>query len=266
MKNTKGLVLALMLLALMVPALLLLPVGARAQSCGTTCCDGGPQCSYRYFCQVINTGCQCAFGSPIIIDTIGEGFKLTNAEDGVDFDISGTNQLARMGWTARGSHNAFLALDRNHDGVINSGKELFGNFTNQEPCPKGDLLNDAVTPATPEDQKSCLNGYRALAWFDEPRHGGNGNGIIDPGDEVFSQLRLWIDKNHDGVSQSDELFTLKEMGIDWIDLKYRQVKKTDQWGNWFRFRGNLGSHDDVNRVIYDVFFVMQAPKLPDPNR
>jgi len=63
-------------------------------------------------------------GSPIIIDTDGNGFHLTSAENGVRFDINGTGQPIQMAWTAPGSTNAFLALP--HEGVINSGKDLFG--------------------------------------------------------------------------------------------------------------------------------------------
>jgi hypothetical protein len=65
--------------------------------------------------------------SPIIIDTDGNGFHLTSAENGVRFDIMG--QPIQVAWTAPGSTSAFLALP--HDGVIDSGKDLFGNFTPQ---------------------------------------------------------------------------------------------------------------------------------------
>lgn len=178
-------------------------------------------------------------GSPIVIDTVGEGFKFTSAETGVRFDIRGDGSAVTMAWTQAGSHNAFLALDRNHDGVINSGKELFGNYTKQ-----------------PYSQHP--NGYLALAEFDKPENGGNGDGIIDKRDRVFSQLRLWIDENHDGISQPNELHTLPELGVYAISLKYREVKLVDQYGNWLRYRGRInpvGKPDGVDRVIYDVFFL-----------
>src|SRR6266481_206284 len=73
----------------------------------------------------------CGDTSPIIIDTEGEGFRLTSAANGVLFDIRGDGHPVQIAWTAPGSHNAFLALDRNGDGKVSSGKELFGNFTPQ---------------------------------------------------------------------------------------------------------------------------------------
>jgi|SRR5271166_788143 len=187
-------------------------------------------------------GCNCP-GSPIIIDTIGEGFKLTSAADGVDFDISGNNLLVRMGWTQAGSHNAFLALDRNHDGFINSGKELFGNYTRQ--------------PASADP-----NGFLALAEFDKPENGGNGDGIIDARDAVFSHLLLWIDANHDGISQPSELHALPELGVFSLALDYKESKRVDRFGNTFRYRGavNPDPQDGESRDgrwAYDVFFVTE---------
>jgi hypothetical protein len=68
-----------------------------------------------------DSSCGCCV-SPIIVDTTGHGFHLTAAEDGVMFDISGAGKPLKMAWTDRNSGNAFLALDRNHNGKIDSGE------------------------------------------------------------------------------------------------------------------------------------------------
>jgi hypothetical protein len=163
---------------------------AAAQSCiycASCCCPGGgcDQAVQRDGEPICNPSWGCC-ASPIIVDTTGNGFHLTSAEDGVMFDISGTGHPFKMAWTGRNSGNAFLALDRNHNGKIDNGKELFGNYTEQPPCEDG--------------TRACLNGYRALAEFDKPENGGNGDGIIDSRDAVYSKLLLWIDTNHDGIS------------------------------------------------------------------
>jgi hypothetical protein len=182
----------------------------------------------------------CGEGSPIIVDTTGRGFYLTSAEDGVVFDISGHGHPVQMAWTAASSGNAFLALDRNHNGKIDNGKELFGNFTEQ---PKSDHPN----------------GFLALAVFDTPEYGGNGDGIIDDRDAIFPHLLLWIDENHDGISQPNELHSLPELGIFSLALKYRESRYTDQYGNQFRYKSIInpdpgdGESKD-GRITYDVFF------------
>lgn len=181
--------------------------------------------------------------SPILIDTDGNGFHLTSAEKGVSFDITGDGHLTKMAWTAAGSTNAFLALP--HDGTITSGKELFGNFTPQPPS-------------------SHPNGFLALAIYDQPENGGNGDGVIDEKDAVFSSLRLWIDSNHDGVAQAEEIHSLPELGVFSISLHYRESRKEDQYGNLFRYwsRINLIGPDEddsrAGRVAYDVFFTTVA--------
>jgi hypothetical protein len=176
--------------------------------------------------------------SPILIDIDNEGFELTSQPNGVIFDIYGKGVPIKLSWTSASHRNAFLALDRNGNGIIDSGKELFGNMTAQPP---------SDTP----------NGFLALAEFDKPENGGNGDGIIDKRDKIFPSLLLWIDTNHDGVSQPSELHHLAEMGVESIDLKYTESSRTDQFGNRFRYRGRVGmtAARDVDRVIYDVFFV-----------
>ena len=138
------------------------------------------------------------------------------------------------------SGNAFLALDRDGNGVIDNGKELFGDATDQP-------------------QSDDRNGFRALAVFDDPKNGGNGDGIIDEHDNIWPSLRLWIDANHDGISQPTELYKLDDLGIHSISLKYTDSRHEDEFGNLFRYKGTNnvepGQRDDVDRVIWDVIFV-----------
>jgi hypothetical protein len=90
--------------------------------------------------------------------------------------------------------------------------------------------------------------------FDEPANGGDGNGFISPADAVYSHLRVWVDANHNGISESSELHTLQELGIFRIGLRYRRSPFVDQYGNLFRYRGTVwdeGGHDRDR--CYDVF-------------
>ena len=215
-----------------------------SDACGPGgCCDGTVNCQnmgYGLTCNYGNCGCQSP--SPIIVDTTGHGFQLTSAQDGVVFDILADGHPIQISWTAATSGNAFLALDRNHNGTIDSGKELFGNVTEQP-------------------ESAAPNGFLVLAEFDKPENGGNGDGLIDKRDAVFSHLLLWVDENHDGVSQPNELHTLPELGVLSLGLHYRDDKHFyDQYGNWFHYqsavnpdRSDGGSKD--GRVAYDVFFV-----------
>ncbi len=185
--------------------------------------------------------CHSPCGSPIILDITGKGFILTSAQNGVMFDITGEGKLWQMGWIAQGANNAFLALP-GADGLVHSGKQLFGNFTPQPP---------STTP----------NGFAALAVYDDPKNGGNGDGIIDSRDAIFASLRLWIDANHDGISQPDELHTLASLGVNSISLKYKESHKTDQYGNVFGYRTGVNGNEsqDVGQTAYDVFFVILNP-------
>jgi hypothetical protein len=185
-------------------------------------------------------GSCCYFtASPIILDLEGSGFDLTDEAHGVRFQIfPDLDQLYMVAWPTAKSNNAWLVLDRNGDGVINDFSELFGNLTPQPEPPAG-------------EQK---NGFLALAVFDRPDHGGNGDGWISDADAIFTELRVWQDANHDGISQPDELKTLEAVGIKAISLQYTLSTKTDPFDNVFRYRGRVldTSGSEVRKVIYDV--------------
>ena len=153
-----------------------------------------------------------------------------------------------MAWTAKGSTNGWLALDRNGNGHIDTGKDLFGNVTDQP------------TSSNP-------NGFLALAVFDQPEYGGNGDGEIDSNDAIWTKLLVWIDSNHDGVSQPEELHHLDEYGIHSISLMYTESQKVDAYGNELRYKGSLNpGTSDVNRIIYDVILTTAATPIPDATK
>ncbi len=151
----------------------------------------------------------------------------------------GIAEQYQISWPIEGAHNGWLALDRNGNGTIDDFGELFGNLTVQPQPPSG-------------KQK---NGFAALAVYDTPGEGGNGDGWITSDDAIFPKLRVWVDLNHDGQSQPEELYTLSQVGITAISLDYRLSKITDVNGNVFRYRSSVmdAQGGEASKTIYDVF-------------
>lgn len=140
---------------------------------------------------------------PLIIDLGETGIELRSLEHGVNFDLDNNGFAEKTAWI--GTEDGFLALDRNGNGSIDNGGELFGD----QVILKGGSKSES--------------GFEALAELDD-----NGDGIIDNKDSAFANLRVWIDANHNGKSDSNELKTLNETGIISISLEHSEVSIVDE--------------------------------------
>ena len=201
-----------------------------------------------------------------MIDTKNAGFVFTDPTQGqyVTFDMRGDGAYEKLSWPKHGSGNAWLVYDRDGDGVIKDGTELFGNFT---PHSDGGVPNN-----------KSANGFLALGWYDHAAQGGNFDLILDKRDVIWQKLRLWIDEHcyltPDAPCQSrpDELHTLESVNITSLSLVYGYSAKTDSIGNRFEFYAVVNPeaeniHKDIHgnsccdlhqrskdgRLMYDVF-------------
>lgn len=183
----------------------------------------------------------CGCDSPIVIDTAGDGYDLTPLEEGVVWNLTG-NGSRRYSWTVPEDDDSWLVLDRNSNGTIDDGTELFGNWTAQP-------------------DSGMRNGYEALKVFDS-----NNDGRIGSLDPIFASLRLWNDANHDGVTDSGELTTLDSHGILALDLDYRNTWwRVDEYGNRFRFAARIYSRSwsTVAFRSFDVYLLSGALESSD---
>lgn len=179
--------------------------------------------------------------TPLIIDLDGAG--ITMSPPNVSFDILAEGRMHTVSWTQAESFVGFLALDRDGDGLIHDGRELFGNAT---------PLSSTLVGETASD------GFAAASFFDEPANGGNGDGRLDAADSVFEHLVVWIDWNHDAISQPSELKPLKAVGLVSLGLAPKESQRRDCYGNLFKLRApSLVKRDGKAfiRFAYDVYLV-----------
>jgi hypothetical protein len=214
--------------------------------------DGG-DCSYDSDCEDFDDYCdpdECIctsddYDDPILIDLSGAGYLLTDIANGVTFDMKDNGKARQLAWTAAGSEVGLLALDRNGNGKVDNGSELFTGFSPQPVLLKPRTGSTATqTASTPKlgsisGGRVRKTGFAALAMYDQPALGGNGDGQIDASDAVYSKLLVWVDTNHDGVSQPGELHTLAELGITSISINYQPAAWTDAYGNKFSSRAQF---------------------------
>lgn len=206
-------------------------VGRCGESGPWTYSGGGTNADALQECADVDPMTGECLSSPIIIDHAGDGLQLTGPEDGVEFDLDANGFPERTAWTMANGDDGWLALDRDGNGSIDNGGELFGDNTTQP---------DA----------SARNGYLALGQFDL-----DANGVIDPRDAVWSQLVVWRDADHDGRSSPTELVSLDDLQILGLELTYRENGRRDQHGNFLRYKAKVLSekHATTARWSYDVF-------------
>jgi hypothetical protein len=158
---------------------------------------------------------------PLVLDLDGDGIELTSARQGAEFDITGDGKTERTAFVK--GNDAFLAIDKNRNGEIDNGSELFG------------------------DQHGAPNGFEELAKYDS-----NQDGLIDEHDAVYDRLLLLTGRDRNGQFDAGRLQTLHQAGIASISLSYLQASSLTSGGNrlsqvgyFTRFDGGKGTAADA---------------------
>jgi hypothetical protein len=165
--------------------------------------------------------------TPLVLDLNGDGVRTVSIDAGIKFDIGATGQAVDVGWVS--AQDGFLALDRNHDGKISDGSELFGSATQLSTGGK------------------AQDGFDALRDLDT-----NHDGVINASDAQFSELTVWSDSNQDGISQADEIHSLSDEGITQISLDAQHHVVRDE-GNWIGLESNFSTLDGATHAMADVW-------------
>ena len=166
---------------------------------------------------------------PLALDLDGNGIRTVAANQfsGSLFDHDGDGIRTASGWV--GKEDGLLVYDRNGDGIINNGSELFGDATR---------LKNGGTAA---------HGFAALADLDD-----NGDGKIDAADKAFSSLRVWRDLNQDGISQEGELLTLEQAKVRSLSTSFRNTNRSLGDGNTLAQDGSYTTTDGQTRQMGDL--------------
>ncbi|MBG8638930.1 calcium-binding protein, partial [Neisseria meningitidis] len=166
---------------------------------------------------------------PLALDLDGDGIETvaTKGFAGALFDHRNQGIRTATGWVS--ADDGLLVRDLNGNGIIDNGAELFGDNTKLA------------------DGSFAKHGYAALAELDS-----NGDNIINAADAAFQSLRVWQDLNQDGISQANELRTLEELGIQSLDLAYKDVNKNLGNGNTLAQQGSYTKTDGTTAKMGDL--------------
>lgn len=197
---------------------------------------------------LVGPGTVLACNSPLLFDLNGDGIRTTTGWYPVRFDFDGDGMQENTAWTAPDGEEGFLWLDLNANGVVDSGRELFGDST---------LLPTGET---------SQHGFEALGVYDRYELGGNGDGLITDDDLIWRFLRLWIDGNHDGISQRREVRRLNAEGVISISLDYVEARDYDDADNLHLYQSTFvrrvtrqfGPPYFRTQEAHDVYFLEAA--------
>jgi hypothetical protein len=165
--------------------------------------------------------------TPIALDLDGNGVRTVSALAGALFDVNADGQAESVGWLS--SSDAWLALDRNGNGLIDDGSELFGSGT------------------TMPDGSKALDGFAALRVLDT-----NHDGVMDGQDAAFANLSVWVDANSNTKTDAGELRSLIQAGIDSLSLVAKPTAIIDQ-GNLIGLMGSYTTTDGQKHEMADVW-------------
>ena len=156
-----------------------------------------------------------------------------NESGGAYFDHNGDGVSHKSSWISK--EDGILAYDRNGNGKIDDGGELFGNFTQ---------IKDRDG-----NQRLAKDGYEALKEFDS-----NNDGVIDSKDDKFKDLKIWQDANSNGISDEGELKSLDELGIASLSLNHNEVNEDLGGGNTLSLKGSYIKTDGTAHSMGDLNF------------
>jgi hypothetical protein len=165
--------------------------------------------------------------TPLALDLNGDGIHSISAASGVVFDVNADGQSEQVGWLSAG--DAWLALDRNGNGLIDDGSELFGCGTRMS------------------DGSKALDGFAALRTLDD-----NQDGAIDAGDSSFEKLLIWVDSNSNAKTDPGEIRTLSQADIEVLSLSNHSTSILDQ-GNLIGLVSSYTTGDGKSRDLVDIW-------------
>jgi hypothetical protein len=176
--------------------------------------------NFQFEFSFVSESIQVQQADPLVLDLDGDGVELTSAYEGARFDITASGRMSRTAFVTGG--DAFLAVDRNGNGIIDDASELFG------------------------DQTGFANGFEALRVFDS-----NNDGQIDAQDDAFDSLFLFRD-NGNGKTEAGELLSLAQAGISSLSLNYQDVDLAAAGGNRIAQVGEYRRADGTTGVLADA--------------
>ncbi|WP_404401481.1 Ig-like domain-containing protein [Pelagibacterium halotolerans] len=168
--------------------------------------------------------------SPLSLD-LNENGRIDTAsiKKGILFDLDNDGTLNQISWLSGG--DGLLVLDKNGNGSIDNGSELFGPT---ERYSDGSRINE---------------GYIELSAYDL-----NGDKVIDQNDSIFEDLQVWVDGNMNAVTDEGELLDIADLGVVSISIDPTDLDYTDAEGVYHKNTSTVQLEDGKTMVMEDVFF------------